>query len=175
MHMLQDACADTGVLMHTYCLMSNHAHLMMTPPRPHAISVCIQDMGRRYVRYFNDCYGRTGTLWEGRFRSFLIEGDVYLLTCARYIELNPVRAGMVRHPRQWPWSGYRARAGEAPMDWLSPDPAYGGLADTLSQRSARYCAWVAAGIPQAELLLLRDLAQRGGILGGGSKQLVVTH
>lgn len=98
------------VLIHAYVLMSNHFHLMATPATATGLPRAMQSLGRRYVRYFNDRYDRTGTLWEGRFRSALILNERYWLTCLRYVEMNPVRAGIVGAPESYRWSSYRAHA-----------------------------------------------------------------
>lgn len=92
--------------VHAYVLMTNHLHLLITPNEEQGVSKAMQMLGRYYVQYFNYCYRRTGTLWEGRYKATLIDSEAYLLTCMRYIELNPVRAGMVDHPSQYPWSSY---------------------------------------------------------------------
>ena len=96
--------------IHAYCLMTNHVHLLLTPTAPDSLSQMMKGLGQRYVQYVNRTYQRSGTLWEGRFRSCLIQDEAYLLACYRYIELNPVRAGMVEHPAQYRWSSYHANA-----------------------------------------------------------------
>lgn len=107
---LKDACDRMGCEVHAYVLMTNHVHLLMTPYEENSLGRVMQSLGRRYVQYFNYRYRRTGTLWEGRYRATLIDAESYLLTCYRYIELNPVRAGMVSHPGDYPWSSYRSNA-----------------------------------------------------------------
>src|SRR5688572_10856261 len=92
---LQAAAAACGLEIHGYVLMTNHVHLIATPARPEALALVMQAVGRRYVRQFNRRHGRTGTLWEGRYRASIIQEDRYLLACLRYVEMNPVRAGMV--------------------------------------------------------------------------------
>ncbi|GBE48985.1 transposase IS200 like protein [bacterium BMS3Bbin12] len=99
-----------GCKVHAYCLMTNHVHLLVTPDVPGAISWTIQYVGRHYVPYINHTYGKTGTLWEGRHKGSIIASDDYLLACMRYIELNPVRAGMVGKPIDYRWSSYRTNA-----------------------------------------------------------------
>ena len=93
--LLHDAIDRHGLAVHAYALMSNHLHLLVTPERGDSVGKALQSIGRRYVQYFNRAQGRTGTLWEGRYKATLIDSERYLLTCYRYIELNPVRAGMV--------------------------------------------------------------------------------
>lgn len=124
--------------LHAYVLMTNHVHLLITPTRAGAISRVMQSLGRRYVRYINDAYGRTGTLWEGRYRSHLIANDAHLLRCYRYIELNPVRAGMVAIPDDYTWSSYRHNALGAPDPVLKMHACYRQLGVTDAQRQAAY-------------------------------------
>ena len=125
----------------------------------------MQSLGRRYVRYINQTYKRTGTLWEGRFKSSLVSKDEYLLACARYIELNPLRAKMVSDPKDYPWSSFRFRAEGRPDGLLDEDPVYKGLGKTPAERQTRHKEWFKRGIPQGELSLIRDAVQKGGILG----------
>lgn len=111
---LDEAARSTGCQLHAYALMTNHVHLLFTPGDAQAVPAMMVALGRRYVPYINATYGRSGTLWEGRYKSSLIESESYLLTCMRYIELNPVRAGMCPDPAGYRWSSYRANAlGEA--------------------------------------------------------------
>jgi putative transposase len=107
---LADAAAAYGCAIHAYGLMTNHVHLLVTPRRADSLPRTMQSLGRRYVRHINANYRRTGTLWEGCYRAAPIDSEAYFLACCRYIELNPVRAGMVRHPRHYPWSSYAAHA-----------------------------------------------------------------
>ncbi len=109
---LNDACLKYNVSVHAYVLMTNHVHLLMTPSEPMAIPKVMQSVGRRYVQYINKTYRRTGTLWEGRYKASIVDAERYLLACYRYIELNPVRASMVEHPVDYPWSSYRVNAGK---------------------------------------------------------------
>lgn len=121
---LSDACQRYGVALHAYVLMTNHSHLLMTPECKDGISQVMQSLGRRYVQYINQRLRRSGTLWEGRHKSCLIDADSYLLSCYRYIELNPVRAGMVKHPADYPWSSYRSNADGLANSYLTPHPLY---------------------------------------------------
>ena len=117
---LLDSTRTLGCAVHSYVFMPNHVHLLLTPPDPSAPARLMQRVGARYVRYVNTVYGRTGTLWEGRFRSAIVDSDRYVLTCMRYIELNPVRAGLVREPELAKWSSFRYRNGAPwanPMRW----------------------------------------------------------
>ena len=107
LHWLRKAAADFHCAIHAYVLMTNHVHLLVTPDYPDGPSRLMQSIGRRYVQYINRTYKRTGTLWEGRFKSSVVQETHYFLMCSRYIELNPVRAGMVADPGQYRWSSYR--------------------------------------------------------------------
>jgi putative transposase len=107
---LNEIATDTVCQIHAFVLMTNHVHLLMTPTVANGISKLMQGLGRRYVAYINHVYQRTGTLWEGRYKASLVAEDNYLLACMRYIELNPVRAGMVEHPGDYRWSSYRYNA-----------------------------------------------------------------
>lgn len=107
LHWLQKSAADWHCAIHAYVLMTNHVHLLVTPETENGIARLMQSVGRRYVQYINRHYKRTGSLWEGRYKSSLVEADTYLLTCMRYIELNPLRASMVNDPGQYKWSSYR--------------------------------------------------------------------
>lgn len=107
---LSEAAQRFGCAIHAYVLMTNHVHLLLTPDDVSSPSRCLQSLGRKYVRYVNDGYQRSGTLWEGRYKSALIDTDHYLLACYRYIELNPVRANMVTRPSDYVWSSFRCNA-----------------------------------------------------------------
>lgn len=124
--------------VHAYVLMSNHVHLLVTPREPMAIAKLMQSVGRRYVRYINDCHGRSGTLWEGRYKASLVDSDSYLLNCYRYIELNPVRAGLASDPAGYPWSSFRRNAW-TDVDVLVTDHAeYAAFGETPAERAEVY-------------------------------------
>jgi len=128
-----------GCAIHAYCLMPNHVHLLLTPSREDSCSQLMKQLGQRYAQYFNKRYGRTGTLWEGRFRSCIVNTASYLIACYRYIELNPVRAGIVSHPSLYPWSSYALNtSGEAACHALSPHAEFVALASTEGGRAAAY-------------------------------------
>jgi putative transposase len=129
-----------GCAIHAWVLMPNHVHLFLTPPHASAASRMMQRIGVRFVRYANKVYGRTGTLFEGRFRSFPVTTERYALTCARYIELNPVRAGLVRSPLEYRWSSHRHHACGAADPVVTPHFTYERLAATAAARQA---AWIA--------------------------------
>src|SRR5262245_55096917 len=119
---LRELLATTSCALHAYCLMTNHVHLLLTPPTSSACASLMRNVGQRYVQYFNRCYQRSGTLWEGRFRSCLVDSAQYVIACHRYIELNPVRAGMVTAPTAYRWSSYNGNSGLAPNRLLTPHP-----------------------------------------------------
>ena len=124
--------------LHAYVLMDNHVHLLMTPRRPKAISHVMQALGSRYVRYYNGRHGRTGTLWEGRHWASLVASGRYFMTCSRYIELNPVRAGLAIDPATYRWSSYRHNALAHADAVLTPHPEYAELGDNADARARSY-------------------------------------
>ncbi|PKO62504.1 MAG: transposase [Betaproteobacteria bacterium HGW-Betaproteobacteria-18] len=135
---LGDAALRTGCQIHAYALMTNHVHLLLTPGDAQAASRLMVSLGRRYVPYINVCYQRSGTLWEGRYKSSLIQSESYLLACMRYIELNPVRAGMCTDPAQYRWSSYRANALGDSNNLLTPHALYATLGDGIEARLLAY-------------------------------------
>jgi putative transposase len=136
--MLRECAFDCGCALHAYVLMTNHVHLLLTPDADNSASMMMQRLGRRYVHYFNRRHSRTGTLWEGRFRSSLVEDERYLMVCHRYIELNPIRARMAALPFDYPWSSYRANACGQRNDLLTPHPLYTRLGGNAMARQLAY-------------------------------------
>ena len=120
--LLTDRAAAHDCAVHAYVLMTNHVHLLLTPERADGASWLMKDMAQRYAQRVNHFRKRTGSLWEGRFRSCIVDSDLYLLTCQRYIEMNPVRAGIVNHPADYAWSSYRANAHGTASTCLKPHP-----------------------------------------------------
>ena len=153
------------VSVHGYVLMTNHVHLLMTPKTERGVSQLMQSLGRYYVRYINHAYNRSGTLWEGRYKSTLIDSDNYFLTVSRYIELNPVRAGMVEHPAEYPWSSYHYNALGKPIKLITPHPLYQGLAKTEKTRQERYTALFKHKIPDYTIEEIRDSINKAWVLG----------
>jgi REP-associated tyrosine transposase len=135
---LKEASIEHEVAIHAYVLMTNHVHLLLTPCSAQSCGKMMQSMGRRYVRRFNDRYRRTGTLWEGRYKSTLVDSDNYFFTVSRYIELNPVRAEMVSSPAQYRWSSYRSNAQGYPCGLLAPHELYQRLGKTTEARQRQY-------------------------------------
>lgn len=135
---LRDLAVATGCAIHAYCLMTNHVHLMLTPRDEASCATLMRDLGRHYVPYFNRRHRRTGTLWEGRYRSCLVDSAHYVLGCYRYIERNPTEAGMVASPEQYPWSSYAGNAGLRDDKLLTPHPEYAALAEVPERRHSAY-------------------------------------
>jgi putative transposase len=159
---------ESGCAIHAFVLMDNHVHLLLTPATEDGPSRLMHRLGRRYVRRINDAAGRTGTLWEGRFRSCLVGDDAHLLECHRYIDLNPVRAGMVGLPGDWPWSSHRVLARGEPSALLKPHPRYLELASDVAARQEAYRALVAAAPDLARLAAIRD-ATNGNYAFGSAR------
>jgi putative transposase len=159
--LLRDCSAATGCSIHAYCLMTNHVHLLLTPRAANAPAKLMYGIGQRYVPYFNRRYGRTGTLWEGRFKSCLVASARYVLGCYRYIELNPVQARMVTAPASYPWSSYRGNAGMAANALLRPHPEYEALGNEAASRSGAYRALFDRA-PEANVLNAIRAATVGG-------------
>ncbi len=135
---LARAARDTGCAVHAYCLMTNHVHLVVSPASAAGAGALMKQLGQRYVQYINRSYRRSGTLWEGRFRSCLLHAEDYLLACQRYVELNPVRAGLVEHPASYRWSSYRANTQGETLPGLTPHPLYLALGVAPEARQAAY-------------------------------------
>lgn len=135
---LKEYARATGCQLHAFVLMTNHVHLLVSSETTDGVGALMKAVGQRYVPYINRTYGRTGSLWEGRFRSALTEDETYLLTCQRYIELNPVRASMVAHPADYRWSSYRTNALGEPNDILTPHRLYASLGGDPAARQAAY-------------------------------------
>lgn len=163
---LKEQAVANDVAVHAYVLMSNHLHLLVTPATAEGMSRTMQALGRSYVRYFNRRHGRSGTLWEGRYRSTLIEAERYLLACMVYIDLNPVRAGMVAMPAQYPWSSHGALVGLRTDPLLTPHPLYWALGNTPFAREQAYADLVAAGLSPEQREALGRAAHTGWALGG---------
>jgi putative transposase len=166
---LVEAAEKHGLAIHAYVWMTNHVHLLATPEADDSISKTFQSVGRRYVQYFNYVYKRSGTLWEGRYRATVVDSERYLLILMRYIELNPVRAGMVALPQEYPWSSHRRNAlGERGKnaDWLQPYAEYVRLGQEDADRQATYRALFVAAIDPGDLAEIRGCTHKGWALGG---------
>lgn len=154
-----------GCQVHAYALMTNHVHLLVTPADAGQVACVMQMLGRRYVRYINDRYHRTGTLWEGRYKACLVDKDDYLLRCYRYIEHNPVRAAMVADPGEYAWSSYACNAFGKADALIRPHATYRALGGTPEARCTAYREMLAAQVDPAELELIRLRLQRQHALG----------
>ena len=135
---LAEALITSGCQLHTYVLMTNHVHLLITPDKAESVPKLLISLGRRYVQYFNRSHKRTGTLWDSRYKSSLIQADTYLLTCMRYIELNPVRAGMTDDPAHYRWSSYRSNGLGQASELVTPHACYLALGQEVKERQAFY-------------------------------------
>ena len=165
LRLLAENAKKFGVAVHAYVLMDNHFHLLATPATVEALPLMMQAVGRSYVRYFNQRHGRSGTLWEGRYRSTLIETERYLLACMVYIDLNPVRAGRVLQPTDWRWSSHAHHLGLRPDSLVTSHALYWALGNTPFAREAAYADLVQAGISADQQTQLTDAALRGWALG----------
>ncbi len=161
----QEHALTFKVAIHAYVIMDNHFHLLLTPETDDGLPQMMQAVGRAYVRYFNLRHQRTGTLWEGRYRSNLIETERYLLACMVYIDLNPVRAGMVAQPVDFKWSSHRHCIGQVNDPWLKPHALFWGLGNTPFAREAAYGELVQTGLVQGDQNQLTQSALSGWALG----------
>ena len=160
-----NAAARYSVAVHAFVLMTNHVHLLASGRALGALSAMMQLTGLRYVRRVNGLYGRTGTLFEGRFRGSLVQSDRYLLACMRYIELNPVRARMVDRPEDYVWSSYKNNAGLERADWLTPHDEYLRLGASARERAHAWRDLVLAALGDDELADIRNHVNRNRVLG----------
>jgi putative transposase len=151
--------------LHTYCLMPNHVHLLMTPPSAEACAGMMREIGQRYARYFNRRYARTGTLWEGRFRSCVTDSARYVLACYRYIELNPVRAGLASRPESYEWSSHGINMGQRANVFLSPHAEFVALGTTTEARIQAYTELIEQALDPAMVGAIRKATNSGHRLG----------
>lgn len=164
---LEELVCKCECAVHAYVLMTNHVHLLLTPEKEDSTSQLMKHLGQRYAQYFNRTHERTGTLWEGRFRSSIVEGQDYLFRCYRYIEMNPVRAGMAKHPRDYPWSSYRENAeGERSAAFLAPHQQYIALGRSDVERRVIYRGLFDEVLDNKQLHEIRAAAKGGFALGG---------
>ncbi|OIN91353.1 MAG: transposase [Comamonadaceae bacterium CG1_02_60_18] len=163
--LIEEYAKKFGVEVHAYVLMSNHFHLLLTPSTADGLPQMMQALGRSYVRYFNRTQQRTGTLWEGRYKSTLIQSDRYLLACMVYIDLNPVRAALVSGPQDYPWSSHLHYLGLRQDKFITPHALFWELGNTPFAREAAYAELVQAGIPSVQQTALTDATVSGWALG----------
>lgn len=159
-----------AVAIHAWVLMGNHVHLLVTPPSPAHASRLMQALGRRYVRYVNESHDRSGTLWEGRFRACAVHSDDYLLACMRYIELNPVRAGLAKSADEYRWSSYRGNALGRADPLLTEHPLYTGLGASQAERRLAYRQIFAGHVSDVELAQIRAATTSGHLLANESSR-----
>jgi putative transposase len=168
---LRGASRQFKVAIHAYVLMSNHFHLLASPSDPQGLARMMQWVGRFYVPYFNRKYDRSGALWQGRFKTSVIESEQYFMFCSRYIEMNPVRADLVVHPGGYMWSSYAHHVGDK-LDTLIVDhPLYWALGNTPFEREVAYKQWMAQVVAQEEVDSLRHAIQKGWALGSERFQI----
>ncbi len=163
--LLAELAPRHGCGVHAYVLMTNHVHLLLTPNAADDASVMMKHLGQRYAQYANATHERTGGLFEDRFRSSIVDSERYFLTCQRYIEMNPVRAGMVAFPGQYAWSSYRANAEGRRCDWLTPHQVYLALGTQPEARRASYRRLLEEAMAEPELDRIRESLKSGLVLG----------
>lgn len=164
-HWLAEGARKYHVAIHGWVFMTNHIHLLLMPESDRAISLLMQYLGRLYVRYFNYTYSRSGSLFEDRFKSSLVQDDLYLLNCLRYIELNPVRAGMVTDPGHYRWSSYSMHGLGNQIAMLTPHPLYISLGNCQATRMKRYRELISTALGADVIAKIRHCANKGHILG----------
>lgn len=164
--LLGEFCAQTECRLHAYVLMTNHVHLLLTPEHEQSVTELMSRINQRFVQHVNRKRERTGSLWEGRFRSSLIDSETYFFTCQRYIELNPVRARMVDHPGQYKWSSYGFNACGMPSPMMTPHDLYLALGPTDAERRRGYRELFRGEIPLTQLDALRAGLRSGRPVGG---------
>ena len=176
-HEDNDYCAYLSILrkwareyevkVYGYCLMTNHVHILLDPgSNVNSLASVMKRVAGKFARRFNGRHSRTGTLWEGRFKSSPIQTDAYLLACCRYIDLNPVRAGMVEHPSAYPWSSFRQKTSDSDDTWIDLDPCYIALGRTMDRRMQSYARFVTEGIPDdGETEFIRQALNSGKLTG----------
>ena len=162
---LAEAADAYGCAIHAYVLMANHVHFLLTPKKKDSLPRMMQSLGRRYVRHVNAAYGRSGTLWEGRYRAAPIDADDHFFSCCRYIEFNPVRARLAKHPRDYPWSSYRAHAMGAADELVSPHRLFKRLVRNAAERQKEYRALFRSKEDAQFLDALRAATNGGWALG----------
>jgi REP-associated tyrosine transposase len=162
---LHEFTLKAGCLVHAYCLMTNHVHLLLTPHEPSACALLMKSLNQHYVQHVNRVHGRTGNLWEGRYRSCLAASERYVLACYRYVELNPVRAGMVARPGEYVWSSYRCNAQGRPDSLLVPHPAFLALGEGHTHCRHAYRSLVERTLDPLLMEEIRSATRSGRALG----------
>jgi len=173
LYLLRDALGTSECQLHAYVLMGNHVHLLLTPPAAGALARMMQQLGRGYVGRFNHRHGRTGTLWEGRYKACLVASESHLLRCMRYIDLNPVRARITDEPGRYPWSSAAAGLGLRGDFLLTSHASYLALGHTSIERAAAYRQLLSEAIPAEELDAIRGYLQQQRAWGADDFQAMV--
>ncbi len=163
---IMQASAKYEVAVHAYVLMTNHTHLLVSTTANGQLSRFMQHIGRRYVRYFNREYRRSGTLWEGRYKSSVIDTARYLLTCYRYIELNPVRAGMIQKPSEYSWSSARWHGFGERNEVVTDHSLYNALGPTVEARCYAYRMLFRIALDEEDIHDMGEVFSQEKILGG---------
>ena len=162
---LRDAAKQYKVAIHAYVLMSNHVHLLASPSDQGGLARMMQWIGRHYVPYFNRKYERAGTLWQGRYKATVIDSERYFMICCRYIELNPVRAGIVEHPSEYTWSSHAHHIGFRSDPVITDHPLYWALGNTPFEREAAYRGLFEQGLTEEDMRALSEATRKGWALG----------
>jgi putative transposase len=152
-------------VLHAYCLMTNHVHLLLTPEAPESCAQLMKDLGQLHTQYVNRQYGRSGTLWEGRFKSCIVQSENYLLSCYRYIELNPVRAGLCGHPAEYPWSSFPFNAQGVRGGLVSPHDEFRRLGANDAERTLAYASLLESALDARRLEEIRSATNGNFALG----------
>ena len=172
---LRDAAHKHQVSVHAYALMTNHVHLLLTPTTVDGLSLAMQTLGRRYVTYINKAYNRSGTLWEGRFKGAVIDSERYCLSCYRYIDLNPLRAGLVGQAADYRWCSFRSNGLGHADCLLTPHALYEQLGATRQERAARYCELVRECVDDDAVRHIRNGTRKGLPVGSDRFKADVEH
>lgn len=162
---LREGARQFNVAIYAYVLMPNHLHLLVSPADKDGLARMMQWVGRHYVPYFNQKYHRSGTLWQGRYRAAVMDAERYLMMCSRYIDLNPVRAGLVNSANDYPWSSYQHHVGIKADPMLTEHPLYWALGNTPFEREAAYRRAVEQGLDEQEVRTLSEATLKGWALG----------
>ncbi len=170
---LNSQASKFGCALHAYCLMTNHVHLLVTPSEQDSASLMMKNLGQRFVQFINKTYQRSGTLWEGRFKSCITQEDNYVLACYRYIELNPVRAGIVALPENYRWSSFGVNGEGDSSDLITPHEMYLGLASTPNKRLSAYRKLFSAQIDEQEVNDIRAATNGNFVLGNQRFQRMI--
>jgi putative transposase len=172
LHQLASLAPIAGCALHAYVLMPNHVHLLLTPNSSTGASILMKHLAQRHAQFVNRLRKRTGSLWEGRFYSTPVADSSYVLTCHRYIEMNPVRAGMVDHPKEYPWSSYRVNAEGVAADWMTPHQLVARLGQDPVQSRRAYERLFGLALDAVEVEQIRLSTRSGRALGSDPKSRV---